>query len=100
MLTDAQSRLLGFCARNPVWLTLTELEQFRMLESGDVNQVDLLVDAGFLVRAHHISAVRITPVGMERAAMELRSLNEDIGLDVTADIDKVRVDLKEKGYPV
>lgn len=79
VLTDAQSRLLKFCARNPTWLTLTELEQFRVLDSSGVDQIDLLVDAEFLVKAHHISAVRITPVGMERAALEFRSLPDKQG---------------------
>ena len=69
-LTEAQARLLGLCARYPVFIGIDELRSIRWIEATDVDEIDGLVDAGLLVRAHHVNAVRVTSVGMETAEVE------------------------------
>jgi hypothetical protein len=62
-LTPAQRRVLSFCARNPVWHSLLELDRIRLLKTDDVLVVPSLIELGYLRHNMALRAVQITYTG-------------------------------------
>ena len=61
-LTQAQARVLIFCANFPYWHLLTELDLIKLLDPDDVLTVPSLIERK-LLRYWDIGAVTITSAG-------------------------------------
>lgn len=61
--TPEQARTLRFLARYPMWISLVELSDIRLLEPYDMQCIPSLIERGWV--GHRVSAgmVRITPSG-------------------------------------